>query len=100
MIGVGRRGCPALVRFEARYELVEAEFLKALADGLELGRAELDETPSFAAQLQRLPEAGLPGIQAGDDRLQAGAGGFVGQRFFDGHRPAEATATPGRTRSY
>ena len=39
--------------FEPRHELVEAELFEALADGLELGRAELHEPASLAAQLQR-----------------------------------------------
>ena len=38
---------------------------------------------ALAAQVQRLAQPGLTGIQAGDDRLQARAGGLVGQRLLD-----------------
>ena len=62
MIGVRRRGCPPSVaaRLEPRDELVEAQLLEPLADGLELGGAELDERAALAAQVQRLAQAGLP----------------------------------------
>ena len=42
---------------EPRDELVEAQFLEPLADGLELGGAELDEPAALAAQIQRLAQA-------------------------------------------
>ena len=57
-------------------ELVEVQLLEALADGFELGGAELDERAAFAAQLERLAQAGLSRVQPGDDRLQAGACGL------------------------
>ena len=42
--------------FEARDELVEAQFFEPLADGLELGGAELDERPALAAEVERLAQ--------------------------------------------
>ena len=72
--------------FEPRHELVEAQFLEPLADGLELGGAELDERAALTTEVQRLAQPRLTGIQPGDDRLEAPARGFVRQLFFDGHR--------------
>ena len=88
MIGVGRRGCPASASFEASDELVEAQLLEPLADRLELRGAELDELAALGAQRQRLAQAGIPGIQARDDRFQPCARGFVGQGLLDSHGPA------------
>ena len=89
-----------LASFQPRDELVEAQLLEPLADGLELGGAELDERAALAAQLQRLAQAGLPGIQPGDDRLQPRAGGLVGQRFLDiGHEDQSGYSLPGRIKT-
>ena len=65
---------------EPRDELVEPQLLEPAADGLELRRAVLDQDAALAAQLQRLAQAGLAGVQPADDLLDAGGGGLVGHR--------------------
>src|SRR4051794_36944035 len=65
---------------QARDELLEAQLLESLADCLELGRAELDQAAALADEVERLAEPGLAGVEALDDRLQAGGGGLVGLR--------------------
>ena len=87
-----------LGRFEARDELVEAQFFEPLADGLELGRAELDEPAALTAQIQCLAQPGLAGVQASDDRFQAGARGLVGQRVLCGHGVTLAGEPEGKAR--
>src|ERR687889_52416 len=69
--GLGGRARPGL---EPRDELVEAELLEALCDGVELACAELDQAAALLAELERLPQAGLAGVEAADDLLDAGAG--------------------------
>ena len=55
---------------EASHELVEAQRLEALAHRVELAGAELDEPAALAAELQRLAQAGLAGVEPPDDRLE------------------------------
>src|SRR5262249_28221515 len=64
---------------EARDELVELELLEPLADGLELRGAELDQPAPLAHELERLAQAGLAGVEAADDRLDACRGLLVGE---------------------
>ena len=64
---------------EARDELVEAQLLEPAADRVELGGAELDEPAALAHEVERLAQAGLAGVQALDDLLQARGGRLVGQ---------------------
>ena len=52
-------------------EVVEIQFLQALADGVELGGAVVDETAALFAEVQGLAEAGLAGVEAVDDLLEA-----------------------------
>ena len=77
---------------QARHEVAEVQLLEALADGLELCGAQLDERAALAAQLERLAQPGLAGVQALDDLLQARRGVLVAQRRGCGlrlghHRP-------------
>src|SRR5215208_3214229 len=88
------RGAAAL---EPLDELVEPQLLEALADGFELGRAELDQPAAFLAELEGLPQAGLARVEPPDDRLDPRAGRLVGERRFR-HRPWQATAGRGRDR--
>ena len=55
----------ATLLLEPRHELVEAQLLEALADRVELGGAELDQAAALAAELERLAQAGLAGVQPG-----------------------------------
>ena len=75
---LSRRARPGL---EPRHELAELQLLQPLADGLELGRAALDERAALAAQLERLAQPRLAGVQALDDLLQARGRRLVGQRL-------------------
>ena len=75
---LSRRARPGL---EPRHELAELQLLQPLADGLELGRAALDERAALAAQLERLAQPRLAGVQALDDLLQARGGRLVGERL-------------------
>ena len=63
---------------EASDELVEPELLEALADGVELAGAELDERAALLAEVERLAQAGLAGVQAPDDLLDPRGRGLVG----------------------
>ena len=48
---------------EPRHELVEPQLLEPAPDGFELGGAELDEPAALLAQLERLAQAGLAGVE-------------------------------------
>ena len=52
-------------------ELVEAQLLERVADGRQLGGAQLDQRLALADQRERLVEARLAGVQAADDLLDA-----------------------------
>ena len=61
-------------------QLVQAQLLQASTDRLELRRAELDEPAALLAELERLAQARLAGVEPADDGLDARAGGLVGER--------------------
>src|ERR1700712_101102 len=63
---------------EPRHELVEAQLLEAAPDRVELARADLHEPSALAHEVERLPQAGLAGVEAPDDRLEARGGRLVG----------------------
>src|ERR687887_26212 len=73
---------------EACDELLEAQLLEALADRVELAGAELDQAAALADEVERFAQAGLAGVQALDDRLQARGRRLVGLRLLVlSHRP-------------
>ena len=78
-IGAASASARGAAGLEPGDELVELELLEAAADGLELAGAELDEPPALLAELERLAQPGLAGVQAADDRLDARAGRLVGE---------------------
>src|SRR5215213_9955447 len=85
----GLGGCArAAAGLEPGDQLVEAELLEALGDGVELSRAELDEAPALLAELERLPQPGLARVEAPDDLLNAGTGGLVGEGGSVAHDPS------------
>src|SRR3954451_5928810 len=53
--------------FQASDQLVEPELLEPLADGLQLRRRELDQALALLAELERLAQAGLVGVEPADD---------------------------------
>ena len=53
-------------------QLVQPQFLEPRPDRLELAGAELDSAAALLAQLQRLAEPGLAGVEAADDLLDGG----------------------------
>jgi hypothetical protein len=77
----GLRRSAAGPGLEPRHELAELQLLQPLADGLELGRAALDERAALAAELERLAQPRLAGVQPLDDVLQARGRRLVGQRL-------------------
>src|SRR5437660_8151834 len=96
--GARRRGGAAL---QALDQLVEAELLEALADRLELAGAPVDQLAALAAQLERLAQAGLAGVQPLDDLLDARRGVFVGLLDHDSESSTRARTAPSwkRTRT-
>ena len=72
----GRHGGHAVL--QPGDELVEAQLLEPAADGVELGRAELDEPAALADEVERLAQPGVAGVQPPDDLLEAGGRGLVG----------------------
>ena len=61
-------------------------YAEVSADGFQLGGAVLHQRAALLAELERLPQAGVPGVQAPDDGLDARRGGLVGLlRGFDAH---------------
>jgi hypothetical protein len=68
-------------------EILQAQLLQPLSDRLQLGGAQLDEAAALAAQLERLAQTGLAGVQAPDDLLQPRGSGLVARRLVRlGHR--------------
>src|SRR3954451_11078681 len=72
---------------QLRCQLVQPQLLKPLADGVELGRAVGDQIATLAAELERLAQAGLAGVEPVDDLLQPLyrgliAFGFLGHSLF------------------
>ena len=51
-------------------EIVEVEALKLPRHGVELALAVFDEALALAAELERLPQLGLSGVEPLDDRLE------------------------------
>ena len=83
----GPRGCSCRgFPFQAADQLVEAQLLQRVADGAQLARAQLDQRLALPDQLERLVQAGLAGVQAADDLLDARRGGLVGLRLGCGFR--------------
>src|SRR6266851_4810414 len=76
--------------FEAADELVEPELLERVADGAQLARAQLDQGLALADEREGLVEAGLAGVQAADDLLDASRRRLVGLRL--GGLPARLIA--------
>jgi hypothetical protein len=85
--GLRGRAGPA-AGLEPRDHLVEAQLLEAVRDGVEFAGAELDEALALLAQLERLAEARLAGVEAADDLLDASAGGLVGSGGSVAHDPS------------
>src|SRR5687768_10405006 len=85
-----RPRAPALLRAGARLEpgdeLVELELLEPLPDRIELGGADLDEPAALLAELERLAQAGVAGVQTADDLLEAARGLLVGGALGVGDR--------------
>src|SRR5947207_3727480 len=75
--GLVRRRAAALA-LESRHELVQPQLLEAPADGLQLARAEVDQLAALLAQVERLAQTGLAGVQPADDLLDPGGGRLVG----------------------
>src|SRR3954469_23134982 len=71
----------ALAVPQAGDEVLEAQLLEPPADLVELGGAELDQVAALADQVERLAQAGLAGVQAPDDRLEARGRGLVRLRL-------------------
>jgi hypothetical protein len=67
--GASGAGCGAGV--EPRRQVVEVQFLQALADGVKLAGAVVDQGAALFAELEGLAEAGLAGVEAVDDLLEA-----------------------------
>ena len=62
-------------------EVVEVEPLKLAGDGIELALAVLDERLALAAELERLAQLGLAGVEPDDDLLEPLDGGLVAARL-------------------
>src|SRR5919198_4470517 len=73
-------GAAARPLFEPGDELVEPQLLEPAPDRVELARAELDEPAALLAEVQRLAQPGLAGVQSLDDLLEPRRGGLVGLR--------------------
>jgi hypothetical protein len=65
------------IAFEPGDELLELQLVKSLADRVELAGAVHDELTALLDEVERLPQAGLSGIEAADDLLDAGDRGLV-----------------------
>src|SRR3954447_23973880 len=85
---LGRR-LPAL---EPRDQVVQLQLLQALAYRVQLGRGVLDQGLALAAQVERLAQAGLVRVQAGDDLLEPFDGALVGLGL-SAHVPPSFSAT-------
>ena len=81
---------------QARDELVEAQLLQPAADGVQLAGAELDEPAALLAEVERLAQAGLAGVQALDDLLEPRGGGLVALRG-GAHAPSSGSSSPCRS---
>src|SRR4051794_25665074 len=90
-------GSSSTAGLQPRDELVEPQLLEPLPDRLELARAELDQPAALLAELERLAQPGLPGVQLGDDRLDALAGGLVGEGDVGRSHAPQGTGGSGRT---
>src|SRR5271165_6177992 len=86
--GRSRRSAPAApppapmcssvgLAFQATDELVELKLLERVADGVQLGGAQLDQLLALAHERERLVEARLPRVQPANDLLDARRGGLV-----------------------
>src|SRR5215211_3524201 len=68
-----RRGCC----LETRDQVVQAELFQALSDSLELTGGVVDQRLALAAEVERLAQTRLAGVEPGDDLLQPLDGGLV-----------------------
>ena len=73
-------GTTAGGRVETGRQVVEVQFLQALADGVELAGAVIDQLLALGAEVQGLAQAGLAGVEAVDDLLEALDRGLVARR--------------------
>ena len=64
---------------QPRHELLQAQFLEPLADGVQLAGAVLDQLASLLDQVERLAQPGLAGVQPADDLLDPGHRRLVGR---------------------
>src|SRR3954447_23883040 len=92
-----KQSCPALCGslrgscLEPGDQLVEAQLLQPLADGLELARCELDQALALGAELERLAQPGLVRVEPADDLLEPLDGGLV-SGCCCGHRASSVLA--------
>src|SRR4051794_6879222 len=90
-------GSSSTAGLQPRDELLQAQLLEPLAHRLELAGAELDQPAALLAELEGLAQPGLPGVEPGDDRLDALAGGLVGEGDVRRSHARQGTGGSGRT---
>ncbi len=81
----------ALTALQPRHELLEAELLETAGHLVELVGAELDEVAALLHEVERLPQARLPGVEPANDLLDPGDRRFVGALVV--HQVTRASAT-------
>src|SRR5919197_1421757 len=85
-------------RLQPRDQLVQAQLLEALSDGLQLACRVLDQLAALTAQVERLAQAWLARVQLLDDLLDAVDRRLVGCRLH-GHRFTSSRTRAGRVPS-